>query len=89
MVINANFVNIDRIINANFAVVINNINSCKIYYMVVYALDVNWQDYAADQQTKGADLEKAQLVITNGIQVVSLENPVEDIDMAIAPATDK
>lgn len=89
MVINANFVNIDRTINANFAVVINNINSCKIYNMVVYALDVNWQDYAADQQTKGADLEKAQLVIANGIQVVSLENPVEDIDMAIAPATDK
>ena len=60
----------------------------QVYYMAVYALDVNYQDYAADQQTKGADLDKAQLVITNGIQVISLENPVEDIDMAIAPATD-
>ena len=60
----------------------------QVYYMAVYALDVNWQDYAMDQQSKGADLEKAQLVITNSIQVVSLENPAEDIDMAVAPATD-
>ena len=60
----------------------------QVYYMAVYALAVNWQDYIADQQTKGADIEKANLVVTNGIQVVSLENPAADIDYAIAPATD-
>ena len=60
----------------------------QVYYMAVYAHPVNWQDFVADQQTKGADADKASLVVANGVQVISLENPTEDIDLAIAPATD-
>ena len=60
----------------------------QVYYMAVYAHAINWQDYVADQQTKGADTDTANLVIVNGIQVISLENPEADIDYAIVPATD-
>ena len=60
----------------------------QVYYMAVYAHAINWQDYIADQQTKGADTDTANLVIVNGIQVISLENPEADIDYAIVPATD-
>ena len=44
--------------------------------------------YAAGLKEAGADVDNAKLVITNGLQIVGIENPAEGIDMILLPVND-
>ena len=42
----------------------------------------------AAQKEAGADIDNAKLIITNGLQIIGIENPVAGIDMIILPVND-
>lgn len=59
------------------------------YTVSVYALEVeSLEAYVAAQQGVGADVDNAKLVLTNGIQVIGMENKTSNMEMCIVPVTD-
>ena len=65
-------------------------NEGTSYSVSVYALTVTGglEAYAAGLKEAGADVDNAKLVITNGLQIVGIENPAEGIDMILLPVND-
>ena len=60
------------------------------YSMSVFALNLTegLEAYANAQKEVGADIDNAKLVITNGLQIIGIENPVAGMDMIILPVND-
>lgn len=60
------------------------------YSISVFALKLTGglEAYANAQKEVGADIDNAKLIITNGLQIVGMENPVADMDMIILPVNE-
>lgn len=65
-------------------------NGGNTYTISVFALNLNagLEAYVAAQKEAGADIDNAKLIITNGLQIIGIENPVAGIDMIILPVND-
>ena len=65
-------------------------NEGNTYSASVFALTLTdgLEAYVAAQKEAGADVDNAKLLITNGLQIIGMENPVAGIDMIILPVND-